>query len=39
MELESREYELGGKFILRLRKQLDNLEYDAMQEKPESLSA
>ncbi|MDR0670011.1 MAG: response regulator [Treponema sp.] len=36
-ELESREYESGGDLIPWLREQLDNLEYDAVREKLESL--
>jgi PAS domain S-box-containing protein len=36
-ELEDREYESGGDLIAWLRKQIDNLEYDAVREKLESL--
>jgi hypothetical protein len=36
-ELESWEYESGGELIPWLREQLDNLEYDAIGEKLESL--
>jgi CheY-like chemotaxis protein len=38
-ELESCEYESGGELIPWLREQLDNLEYDAIKEKLESLPA
>jgi CheY-like chemotaxis protein len=38
-ELESCEYESGGELIPWLREQLDNLEYDAIREKLESLPA
>jgi CheY-like chemotaxis protein len=38
-ELESFEYESGGELIPWLREQLDNLEYDAIREKLESLPA
>jgi CheY-like chemotaxis protein len=38
-ELEGCEYENGGDLILWLRKQIDNLEYDAVREKLESLSS
>jgi CheY-like chemotaxis protein len=37
-ELESCEYESGGELIPWLREQLDNLEYDAIREKLESLN-
>jgi CheY-like chemotaxis protein/two-component sensor histidine kinase len=36
-ELESFEYESGGELIVWLREQLDNLEYDAIRERLESL--
>ncbi|MDR2376436.1 MAG: response regulator [Treponema sp.] len=36
-ELESYEYESGGDLISWLREQIDNLEYDAVREKLESL--
>jgi CheY-like chemotaxis protein len=38
-ELEGSEYESGGELIPWLREQLDNLEYEAIKEKLESLSA
>jgi PAS domain S-box-containing protein len=38
-ELEGCEYESGGDLISWLREQIDNLEYDAIREKLESLSA
>jgi CheY-like chemotaxis protein len=38
-ELEGCEYENGGDLILWLREQIDNLEYDAVREKLESLSS
>jgi PAS domain S-box-containing protein len=38
-ELESCEYESGGELIPWLREQLDNLEYDAIREKLESMPA
>jgi CheY-like chemotaxis protein len=38
-ELESCEYKSGGELIPWLREQLDNLEYDAIREKLESLPA
>jgi CheY-like chemotaxis protein len=38
-ELEGCEYESGGELIPWLREQLDNLEYDAIKEKLESLPA
>jgi hypothetical protein len=38
-ELEGWEYEAGGDLIPWLREQIDNLEYDAVREKLESLSA
>jgi hypothetical protein len=37
-ELEGCEYESGGDLISWLREQIDNLEYDAVSEKLESLS-
>jgi PAS domain S-box-containing protein len=37
-ELESCEYESGGDLISWLREQIDNLEYDAVREKLESLA-
>ncbi|MDR3146894.1 MAG: hypothetical protein LBU00_00790, partial [Treponema sp.] len=36
-ELEESEYETGGDLIPWLREQIDNLEYDAVREKLESL--
>ncbi|MDR1618578.1 MAG: response regulator [Treponema sp.] len=36
-ELEEREYESNGDLILWLREQIDNLEYDAVREKLESV--
>jgi PAS domain S-box-containing protein len=38
-ELEDCEYESGGELVPWLREQLDNLEYDAIKERLESLSA
>ncbi|MDR2404005.1 MAG: response regulator [Spirochaetaceae bacterium] len=38
-ELESYDYETGGDLIPWLREQLDNLEYDAIRERLEGLSA
>jgi hypothetical protein len=38
-ELESFEYESGGELVVWLREQLDNLEYDAIHERLESLSS
>jgi hypothetical protein len=37
--LEGCEYESGGELIPWIREQLDNLEYDAIREKLESLPA